>query len=218
MSSKARRMTDAMKKSSDPDEIEAIAAEGKKRQNRPDRLPEVNPGDNRRFILFSLSLADLPKIDMTDLDQVNERIRTYFEMAAEADMKPSVASLAVAFGISRAWLYQIVNGNVKKYTHCIEPIKKAVQILDAQMVDYMQNGKINPVSGIFLMKNNFGYKDQSEIVVKPSTEMQNGDPAEIRERYLDSVVAPALPEASSPFDAIEVEFVDEVAEGAESAE
>lgn len=33
----------------------------------------------------------------------------------------------------------------------------------------MQNGKINPVSGIFLLKNaNLGYRDQTDIVVTPN--------------------------------------------------
>ena len=40
--------------------------------------------------------------------------------------------------------------------------------LTAQMEDYMQNGKINPVSGIFLMKNNMGYQDKQEVVVTPN--------------------------------------------------
>ena len=35
--------------------------------------------------------------------------------------------------------------------------------------NYMQNGKINPVSGIFLGKNNFGYQDKQEMVLTPNT-------------------------------------------------
>ena len=33
----------------------------------------------------------------------------------------------------------------------------------------MQQGKINPVSGIFLGKNNFCYRDQQEMVLTPNT-------------------------------------------------
>ena len=33
----------------------------------------------------------------------------------------------------------------------------------------MQNGLINPVSGIFLGKNNYGYQDKTEYVVTPNT-------------------------------------------------
>lgn len=54
--------------------------------------------------------------------------------------------------------------------------------------EYMQNGKINPVSGIFLMKNNFGYRDQTEVVVTPN--QVNADvptQAEIEARYRDAL-------------------------------
>ena len=52
--------------------------------------------------------------------------------------------------------------------------------------NYMQNGKINPVSGIFLGKNNFGYQDKTEYVVTPNTNSDNDYNAEdIRKRYLN---------------------------------
>jgi hypothetical protein len=50
--------------------------------------------------------------------------------------------------------------------------------------NYMQNGKINPVSGIFLGKNNFGYQDKTEYVVTPNTNSDSDFNADdIRKRY-----------------------------------
>ena len=47
----------------------------------------------------------------------------------------------------------------------------------------MQNGKINPASGIFLGKNNFGYKDQTEHVLTPNTRLSdNIAPADLQRR------------------------------------
>ena len=34
------------------------------------------------------------------------------------------------------------------------------------MIEMMMEQRINPVTGIFLLKNHFGYKDQSEISFK----------------------------------------------------
>jgi hypothetical protein len=34
--------------------------------------------------------------------------------------------------------------------------------------DYMLNGKVNPVAGIFLGKNLFQYRDQQEYVLTPN--------------------------------------------------
>ena len=51
--------------------------------------------------------------------------------------------------------------------------------------NYMQNGKINPVSGIFLGKNNFGYQDKTEYVVTPNVNNDSDYNADdIRKRYL----------------------------------
>ena len=57
------------------------------------------------------------------------------------------------------------------------------------MTDYMQNGKINPVAGIFLMKNNFGYTDEQKLVVQPEQPLGSvEDPKKIEEKYAESVV------------------------------
>ena len=48
----------------------------------------------------------------------------------------------------------------------------------------MTSGKINPVSGIFLGKNNFGYQDKQEYVVTPNT-MGAETPREVIESKYD---------------------------------
>ena len=50
---------------------------------------------------------------------------------------------------------------------------------------YMNSGKVNPVAGIFLGKNNFGYSDKQEYVLTPNTQSDNDYDADaIRERYI----------------------------------
>ena len=104
-------------------------------------------------------------------------------------MKPSVAGLALAMDIDRRYLWEIREGRKGKNPAVADTLKKAMKILDLQMVDYMQNGKINPVSGIFLMKNNFGYADKQEVVLTPNSPLgDTKDTKELEERYIDSVV------------------------------
>ena len=50
---------------------------------------------------------------------------------------------------------------------------------------YMNSGKVNPVAGIFLGKNNFGYSDKQEYVLTPNTQSDNDYDADaIRKRYI----------------------------------
>ena len=67
-------------------------------------------------------------------------------------------------------------------------INEVYDSLEVLWESYMTNGKINPVSGIFLGKNNFGYQDKQEYVVTPNT-MTNDTPVDVIEAKYD-----ALPE------------------------
>ena len=103
-------------------------------------------------------------------------------------MKPSVAGLALALDVERSYLWMLREGVKGKNPDVVNLLKKAVQILDNQMVDYMQNGKINPISGIFLMKNSFGYTDKQEVVITPQSPLgDQKDTKAIEEKYRDSI-------------------------------
>ena len=59
----------------------------------------------------------------------------------------------------------------------------------------MQNGKINPVAGIFLMKNNMGYQDKQEVVLTPNTQLgDSATPEELQQKYLEATAADYDPE------------------------
>ena len=134
---------------------------------RPDSTVQAEPGDNRKYLEHNLKMWNWPSVDMKKPENVLERVTLYFQTCADDDMKPSVAGLALAFGIDRRTLWKWINGIQSDFVaaESRDALKKAYQILTAQMENYMQNGKINPVAGIFLMKNNMGYQDKQEVVV-----------------------------------------------------
>jgi hypothetical protein len=155
---------------------------------RPDSTAQPDPGDNTKYITFALMLRALPEVDMTSVEEVSQRATKYFELCAEYDMKPGAAGLALAFGKDRTTLWKYRDGSLGKNEDVRNTLKKAVQILDLAMESYMQNGKINPVSGIFLMKNNLGYVDKQEVTVTAQSPL--GDTKDIKaleEKYGESV-------------------------------
>ncbi len=164
-----------------------------KRPNRSARLQkefhEFEPGDGVKTLGKAMMLWDLPAIDNNDVIQVENRTRDYFNICAENDMKPSVAGYAFALGVDRRTLWTWVTGVTPKPPAVLDCIKKAYEMLNIMMEEYMQTGKINPVSGIFLMKNNFGYTDKQEVVVTPNNPLgETTDQKALEERYLESVV------------------------------
>lgn len=137
----------------------------------------TEPGDNAKFLNVSIQLMKLPEIDLYDTEQVEKRLEEFFAIHFENDLKPTVAGMGLALnGMDRRRLWEIKTDNLKgglsKYdlpTSTLDAIKKGYKIMENLWENYMQNGKINPVSGIFLGKNNFGYQDKTEYVVTPNT-------------------------------------------------
>lgn len=147
----------------------------KKKRQRPDSTANAEPGENRKFLNHSLKLAELPPISPQSADEVKDRVFQYFQVCADDDMKPSIAGLSLALGMDRRRVWEAREGARGVYpVEVRDLLKKAQQIIELQMVDYMQNGRINPVAGIFMLKNHFGYKDEQEVVVKPDNPI--GDP------------------------------------------
>ena len=179
-----------------------MADEIVKKRTRPDRKEAMSvhtePGDNRKYLEHSMVMLDWPDVNVREPEQVKERMGMYFALCAQDDMKPSVAGMALAFGVDRKTIWAWANG-VDSKTLPAESrnlIKKAYQLLNAQMESYMQNGKINPVAGIFLMKNNMGYADKQEVVLTPNQQLGDQVPAEdLEKKYLEDVVG-----ASSDYD------------------
>ena len=129
----------------------------------------VDASDNARYIRHALATLNLPPINISDPAQVDERITWYFGHCMSNDMKPTVNGMCNALGIHRDTLHTWRTGEARAGTHQ-EIVLKAYRLLEELWEDYMLNGKINPVSGIFLAKNMFhGYSDKQEFVLTPKT-------------------------------------------------
>lgn len=146
----------------------------------------MEPGENARYIRFAMASLDLPPIDISDPEQVKERIAQYFQHCADNDRRPQIVGMCNWLGISRQALNEWKNGEVRSATHG-DIIKKAYGMLEEMWVDYMQNGKISPPTAIFLAKNFFNYKDVADVVVTPNNPMQDLDAENARKRLTEAI-------------------------------
>ena len=161
-----------------------------KRPGKSDQMkPKTEPGDNKKYLQHALEVAKFGRVDLKDAQKVEKRTFDYFSLCEQNDMKPSVAGLALAYGIDRKEVWRIRMGQGDYPTEVRRTVKNAVQILNSLIEDYMQNGKINPVSGIFLMKNNMDYTDKQEVEITPKSPLGDvTDMRQLEEKYRDSVV------------------------------
>ena len=181
---------------------EIVKAEKKKPRggNSPaigENMLMTEPGDTTKIVQTNMKFMLLPKIDLYDPEAVRNRLTEYFQIYADADMKPTVAGMAMALDLDRRRLWEIkvgapIGGTGKQHLppETLDYIKKAYEILESSMESYANAGKINPVMAIFMMKNHFGYQDKTEYVLTPNQKQDSDyDADDIRKRYLiDSVV------------------------------
>ena len=156
--------------------------------NFPIQMPEIPEGDNNKYTTFALAIMQFNKIDVRDPVQLQNRVVEYFQLCADHDMKPGVAAVALAIGLDRRRMWEIRSGskNVAIPQECKDIIINVYDSLEALWESYMTNGKINPASGIFLGKNNFGYQDTQEYIVTPNA-MNNETSVEVIEAKYDEL-------------------------------
>ena len=150
------------------------------------------PGDNTRIVQTNMKFFDMPKVDLHDPEAVRVRLCEYFRIYSEADLKPTVAGMAMCLGVDRRRLWDIKTGNYANVggykdlpPETVDLVKKAYEILETSMEAYANAGKINPVMAIFMMKNHFGYQDKTEYVLTPNQKTESDyDAEDIRKRYL----------------------------------
>lgn len=152
------------------------------------------PGDNTRIVQTSMKFFDMPRVDLKDPEAVRERLAEYFQIYGEADLKPTVAGMAMALGVNRRLLWAIANdqptgGNGYKLNlpeESTDLVKKAYEMLEMSMEAYANAGKINPVMAIFMLKNHWNYQDKTEYVLTPNQKQESDYNAdEISKRYLN---------------------------------
>lgn len=131
----------------------------------------TNSEGTGKYIESALEMWDLPKIDINDADQVEERVKWYFRHCGEKELKPSVAGLAVALDVDRRTLCNWANGERRNNQPHVPMIKRAINIILYNLEIYSQDGKMNPAIAIFLLKNHGGYTDQQQITLEAK---QNG--------------------------------------------
>ena len=210
-----RKQETASSKETVPQAKETASGRGKVPQVQSETLPvrkrrvgnpamtgdaiTATPSENAAYIQQGLRLMHLPDIDLRDPVAVQARIDEYFAIVTEYGNKPTVAGLGLALnGMDRRRLWEIRSGqygNTRGETAELPRevtviIKRTYKIMEELWESYMQNGKINPVSGIFLGKNNYGYQDRTEYVVTPNPTASDFSEKQLLERYgIDSDLA-----------------------------
>ena len=160
------------------------------RKKRTDSsMAAFEPDDRVRILKHNMNVMSLGKMkDKNDLEEVLGRLRFYYDSCLEHAVMPTVAGMALALGIDRRtlWTWLDEKNGIIKNPDVVDTLKSVYSQITCQYEDLMTQGKIIPVAGIFLMKNNMGYKDTTDhIIVAGQAEEPNTDDIAARAGLLD---------------------------------
>lgn len=131
----------------------------------------IEPGENSRMVTNALLGFKKPRVDTKDTQAIAERIEDYLRFCIENDVAPSVAGCANWLGVVvqtlESW-YTGLRGS-PEHQRIASNFYGVLQDIWAQKMD---TGNINPVSGIFMSKAFFGYKDTQEIVIQNTVKQE----------------------------------------------
>lgn len=128
--------------------------------------------------LIELRKMGKPKSD----EEVKTRCDQYFRYCANSSLRPGIETLSLALGIDRRtlWAWSCGRGCSPERA---EIARAARQTVIAYVEAAQLNGKLNPVTSIFLLKNWANYRDAVQIEdVRQDALQATLSPEEIAER------------------------------------
>lgn len=144
---------------------------------------DLQEGDTTRYLEHVLENRKARPIDISDPQQVAERIDLYFERCKRNGIQPGVIGLANALGVHRDTINKWKNGLRRGEEHQ-NLIQDAYNVMMELWELNLRDGKINPVSGIYLGKVLFGFVDEQQITIQPKAlEQDTQDVAVIEAKY-----------------------------------
>ena len=136
------------------------------RRNNFPNVQEVKtaPGEMGKMVSRALSISEIGKTGTPKTpDEWRERITQYFTYCIDNDMRPGVENMALACGCSRQNLWQ----HQKSGAEVGQIIDRAKQTIAALTETWSLEGKLNPATSCFLLKNHFGYSDTQRLEIEP---------------------------------------------------
>lgn len=159
------------------------------------------PGENSRMIKNALEGMKQPRVDTKDVQAVEQRMMDYLTFCLDNDVSPSIAGCANWLGITYQTIEMWRDGMYGTAQHQLAA-HKLYTVMQDIWAQKMDSGSLNPVSGIFMSKVFYGYKETQEIVVNHQITNQLSTADLIAEsKRLPGADTLSLPDSSQTIDA-----------------
>ena len=138
-------------------------------QARPHEAKDVKDRNKVAInIDHTIHLNQMPMVDLDDRKAVHKRIEDYFKLCRDDSAMPNLPGLSMSLHITKNQFCNVENGRSKTAPQWLrDEFMMARTMLNALTEQGMLDGSMQAIPSIFVLKNNFGYKDQQDIVLTP---------------------------------------------------
>lgn len=152
-----------------------------------DNNPPLPDGYNVRRVAFMQDILPTEPLKFGDIEEMERRLNRYLQKCVEWDMKVGNQAAYAAIGLTRDQVYDWGTRRASNNPDLALFVKKVQQICAVYREGLMEDGKVNPVTGIFWQKNYDGLRDQSEVVLYPKLETETQEDAVLEAKYVEVI-------------------------------
>ena len=143
-------------------------------------------------IRASKEIAELPKNDnwKTDGEYVQTVVEHVLSICERYGLLPTVTHIAAALGVPRDIEYDVRMGYLRANPDVVSALQGYYTVCESATVASTLDGGTNNIAGIFLLKSQYGYKEEPREVVVTHNKLlgERKDPAAIAARYAEAMV------------------------------
>lgn len=171
----------------------AKPGETKPKQKRPNRSKsmrvQTDNGAMSDMLTHTMAFRNMARwlIDRHNPEEMEGRLNEYMTYCIEHNVRPTVETMALAYGVDRNTIAKWKNGELSMPESCAAVIRNGYSLMNAIMTQCLVDGKINPISAFFLLKNNHGYKDQTDVAVSVQNPYSELNAEDVRNKYIEGM-------------------------------
>jgi hypothetical protein len=114
----------------------------------------------------------------TNVNTLRNELNDYFDLCDKTDTVPTITGIALWLGVHRDTIYSHAHDPNSPYS---DILKNVINFCHMTMENGTIDGKVNPVTYIFLAKNYFGLEDSKNITVAASNNQSTANAQETAE-------------------------------------
>lgn len=103
----------------------------------------------------------------SSVEQLQEDMGEYFDLCTDTQTVPTITSLALWLGVNKDTIYAHANNSSSPFS---DILKNTITYCHSIMQNGTVEGKINPVTYIFISKNDYSMRDDKNIQVSASSD------------------------------------------------